>query len=365
MSQNSRDRFVPSGVNAQSWLGFEQRIQERRFRALLDSIEQAIAAGDAVAARVAFEEARELRPQAPELPEVEERIAFLPVAAARAASQAAWTRALGAVMILLVGVSLLVGIDWVRANNSAPTDMPVVGSPQVQTTAPVPASTSDTPAVTIVPPPEVEDLVAPPREEIGTGGLERQIRSAIDSGRLRPASTVEVVAPVIPRGEIPDDFVFRTPTTAVTPDAVAARTRTVAAPPVAPAPATAAAAAAPAAAPVIAPPPQDETRVAAVLNEYARAYGRLDVGAAREVWPSVDQRALARAFDNLASQSVAFDNCAIDVQGTTANASCRGRASYVGKVGSREPRIEPRTWRFELRRDGEAWKIENAVAARQ
>src|SRR5678815_2112082 len=28
-------RFVPSGVNAASWLDFEQRIQERRFRALI------------------------------------------------------------------------------------------------------------------------------------------------------------------------------------------------------------------------------------------------------------------------------------------------------------------------------------------
>jgi len=47
MAQGPEGRYVPSGVNAQSWLGFEQRIQERRFRALLDTINQAIAAGDA------------------------------------------------------------------------------------------------------------------------------------------------------------------------------------------------------------------------------------------------------------------------------------------------------------------------------
>lgn len=111
--------------------------------------------------------------------------------------------------------------------------------------------------------------------------------------------------------------------------------------------------------------PVDETGVAAVLTQYARAYGQLDAGAARAVWPSVDEQALARAFAGLTSQDVAFDDCRIDVQGATANASCRGTASYVGKVGDGAPRTEAQTWRFELRRDGEAWKIENAEARRQ
>jgi hypothetical protein len=108
----------------------------------------------------------------------------------------------------------------------------------------------------------------------------------------------------------------------------------------------------------------DETRVAQVLNQYARAYGQLDAGAARAVWPSVDERALARAFAGLASQDVSFDSCDIDVRGATANASCRGRAKYVGKIGTREERSESRQWRFELRRDGDAWKIETAEARR-
>lgn len=100
------------------------------------------------------------------------------------------------------------------------------------------------------------------------------------------------------------------------------------------------------------------------MHRYAAAYGNLDVGAARDVWPNVDQRALARAFDSLASQTVSFDSCDIDVRGAVANASCRGQASYVGKVGRTEPRTEPRTWRFELRRDGERWTIERAEARR-
>jgi len=109
---------------------------------------------------------------------------------------------------------------------------------------------------------------------------------------------------------------------------------------------------------------EDQSRVADVLRRYARAYGALDANAARDVWPSVDQRALARAFESLRSQELSLQDCEIDVHGPTANASCRGQAQYVGKVGSGEPRIEPRTWRFELRREGEAWKIANAEARR-
>jgi hypothetical protein len=110
--------------------------------------------------------------------------------------------------------------------------------------------------------------------------------------------------------------------------------------------------------------PREESRVEEVLRRYARAYASLDASAAAAVWPTVDEKALARAFRDLASQNVSFDTCAIDIRGAVANASCQGEASYVVKVGSREQRTEPRTWRFELRRDGEAWKIENAEARR-
>jgi hypothetical protein len=108
----------------------------------------------------------------------------------------------------------------------------------------------------------------------------------------------------------------------------------------------------------------DESRVAEVLRRYARAYGELNASAAREVWPTVNERALSRAFESLSSQSLSFDNCQINVRGAIADASCRGEASYVGKVGSGEARTEPRSWRFELRRDGENWKIQSAEARR-
>jgi hypothetical protein len=104
----------------------------------------------------------------------------------------------------------------------------------------------------------------------------------------------------------------------------------------------------------------DGNRVAQVLNRYARAYGDLDPRAASAVWPTVDERALSRAFASLESQDVSFDNCTIDVKGATASALCHGRTSYVGKVGNRQPHTEPRQWRFELKRQGDDWKIDRA-----
>jgi hypothetical protein len=120
----------------------------------------------------------------------------------------------------------------------------------------------------------------------------------------------------------------------------------------------------PVAPPDPAPLGREEGRVAAALDAYAHAFARLDARAARFVWPTVDERALARAFEGLASQNVVFDDCAIDVRGTSAHAACRGTASYVTKVGRDNVRVEPRTWRFELQRDGEAWKIASAEARR-
>ena len=380
MSQGPSGRYVPSGVNAQSWIGFEQRIQERRFRALLDTMNQAIATGDAIGARVALEEARELRPSAPELADIENRLAAIPILKAPATAFLR-SRAAGAVMLLLVGITLLMGIDWIRSAPSVvPVAVPVAVAPEPPVATPVvtPAVTVSEPAqapVTIVPPPAAEDLVAP--ETVGTSGIDRAMRSepvpAIRPRPLRAATTtldtrmtVESRPQPVVNGETPDDFVFVPPPPALSRPAV---TRTTPPPP--PVSGGQLAASPPAAASVAAaiiPRPEtsgDQTRVAAVLSQYARAYGQLDATAAREVWPTVNERALARAFAGLASQDVAFDDCQIDVVGTKANASCRGKASYVGKIGSGEQRTEARTWRFELRRDGEAWKIENAEARRQ
>jgi hypothetical protein len=106
----------------------------------------------------------------------------------------------------------------------------------------------------------------------------------------------------------------------------------------------------------------EEQRIRAILGEYRSAYERLDASAAKAVWPSVDQRALARAFEGLRSQGLAFDDCQMQVRGQQATATCRGRATFVPRVGSSGERTERRQWTFELQKVGESWLIRSALA---
>ena len=100
------------------------------------------------------------------------------------------------------------------------------------------------------------------------------------------------------------------------------------------------------------------------LQRYRHAYEGLDAQSAHAVWPAVNQAALARAFDGLASQAITFDQCDVQVRGAVASATCRGTARYVPKIGNRDPRVEPRVWNFGLKKDGGEWKIASARAGR-
>jgi hypothetical protein len=104
----------------------------------------------------------------------------------------------------------------------------------------------------------------------------------------------------------------------------------------------------------------EQNEIQRTLGQYRSAYGLLDAEAARAVWPSVDVRALARAFDSLTSQQLAFESCQFDIDGAAATAQCRGSATYTPKVGSRGPKLEARQWTFQLRKVDEGWKIQSA-----
>jgi hypothetical protein len=106
----------------------------------------------------------------------------------------------------------------------------------------------------------------------------------------------------------------------------------------------------------------EEQGIRATLGAYQSAYERLDAAAAKAVWPAVDQRALARAFDGLRSQGLVFDDCQMQVQAQQATATCRGRATFVPRVGSSEARTERRLWTFQLQKAGESWIIRSAEA---
>ena len=106
---------------------------------------------------------------------------------------------------------------------------------------------------------------------------------------------------------------------------------------------------------------KDEETVLRVLHDYTRAFERLDVRAAKAIWPSVDDRALQRAFEQLDGQELRFASCGVSVSGRDANARCRGEATYRPKVGSRVLRLTQREWNFNLSRDNDTWQIVKAT----
>lgn len=108
----------------------------------------------------------------------------------------------------------------------------------------------------------------------------------------------------------------------------------------------------------------DDELVRRTLQQYRLAYEALDARAAQAVWPAVDGAALQRAFDGLQSQRITFDDCRVQLNGVAGSAVCRGVTRYVPRIGSREPRVEPRVWTFAVRKAGEAWQIEQARAER-
>jgi hypothetical protein len=109
-------------------------------------------------------------------------------------------------------------------------------------------------------------------------------------------------------------------------------------------------------------PRDDERGIYQVLRQYERAYERLDVEAARAVWPSLNTRALARAFDGLKAQALELSHCRVAMASREATAICDGRASYVPRVGHQTARTEPREWTFRLRKVDQDWLIAKAEA---
>jgi hypothetical protein len=106
-----------------------------------------------------------------------------------------------------------------------------------------------------------------------------------------------------------------------------------------------------------------EYAVRRALTSYEKAYEGLDVAATAAVWPSVDRRALARAFDTLKFQGLNFKNCAITVVESSATARCNGTLQIIRKVGNSVPLTAEQEWVFKMRRLGADWKIEEVAAS--
>lgn len=106
----------------------------------------------------------------------------------------------------------------------------------------------------------------------------------------------------------------------------------------------------------------EDSAIAAVLEQYRGATSALDARAVAAIWPTTNTRALERAFGQLSSQELSFAACVTRVNGTQATADCEGATTYVPRVGNRNPRVESREWRFELRKVGQRWVIERVSA---
>lgn len=106
----------------------------------------------------------------------------------------------------------------------------------------------------------------------------------------------------------------------------------------------------------------EETAVLGTVQEYERAFEQLDVNATAELWPSVDRRALGRAFSALKSQELALESCAVVLADTTATVRCHGTSQYVVKIGGAGARTGRFEWIFRMRKLGNLWKIDGLTA---
>jgi hypothetical protein len=210
-------RYVPHGVDAETWIGFEQRIQERRYRALLHQIDEAILRRDGIAARLALEEARELRPDAEDLNELSESVALIPVTLPPAsATPFILSRAMNAVALLVAGVALLVAIEYVRPPRPLPSSRAAVSDVSAPSalTAPSSAPTPEEPVGSSAPPADgivassEPDLAIP--DPVATSGVQPAVniaRPAVGgpaTATFRPQTLVDSPIPAGAR-ELPDD----------------------------------------------------------------------------------------------------------------------------------------------------------------
>jgi hypothetical protein len=97
-----------------------------------------------------------------------------------------------------------------------------------------------------------------------------------------------------------------------------------------------------------------------VLDRYASAFERLDVRAAKAMRPTLDDRALQRAFEQLDAQQVRLGSCSFSINEHDANARCQGSATYHPKVGRRAVHVTGREWTFNLSKADGGWQIVDA-----
>jgi hypothetical protein len=394
-------------VSSEGWFRFEQRARQRRVEKRTAAAKAAIAHGRLAEARAIMAEIREIDAAHPDL--ISLQMEF-DAAAATPSRSAHWGPIAAAVAAFC---ALLLGARYLEAPRRSLAPAPVTTAAR---TAPVttPPAAAEPQAV---PPPSSDsadaatqrDNAAEPTDN--ARAVNQDAKDPAEVGRSLPRATsgdavspFRTSAPVQPPPSSPP---LSRPDSgaAPAPSALPAPAVPVAAPPMpesdpsafqaisqislprppAPEPVTAAINRSPSAGPSEAaltaattpratlPPsspavvdvssrPRDEDLVRGVLQQYRLAYEHLDARSAAVVWPRVDAEALQRAFAGLASQRLTFDQCDVRVGAGVGTAVCHGSTRYVPRIGSREPRVEPRVWTFALQKVGDAWRINSARA---
>jgi hypothetical protein len=323
-------------VSEERYAKFEQRARRRRVDRRIEAARQAIDKRRLKQAAAALDEVIELDPNLPELTDLTAQFDELRRSAATS-HRGPW---LAAAAVLAGSVF---GASWLQESS------PLFSRSMI---AAAPLLAAPTPAVTVSSEP------AP----IATTGVTRAVESTPALRTIEPRE-VPAVVPVSASAAVrvgPEPIIDPP---AITPSAPPPAPPVFVAPP---RPPQDSAVGAPVAAPI---PPKVEdidehAMVRQALQRYRSAYEELDAQSAHAVWPAVNQVALARAFEGLESQTITFDACDVRVRGEAATATCQGSARYIPKIGSRQPRIEPRVWNFTLHKAGDDWKIDSARAER-
>jgi hypothetical protein len=369
-----------SHTSTQQWQSFEIRMRHRRAARCVIRAEVALEAGFEEDARTALDEARRLNAESPDIDTM--RAAVVARLAATAAERRVRQRMRAARVTAAALLLLTVGGGAFWASRSTPaSEVPRAVQIETRSVVAVPAtSEQEAPALSGETPAPITEPAAPSATATtgtGDGRVTRDDVPAVAAARApeprlekrvpestpapRPAADREPVD-IGPPVKV-EPAVLRLAPAPSLPDRLT--------PPLAPPPLTAPVNGLVETLPTAnvptetrealaeAPPPAEEPRVRAVLARYESAYSGLDASAAQAVWPGVDGRSLARAFEGLESQRVSLGRCSVAVEGATARASCTGNVTWTPKVGSGN-QTQARQWRFELGQANGGWRITRA-----
>jgi hypothetical protein len=415
-SVSSIEQVLPESHTAsQQWLSFELRMRRRRAERCLLRANEALQAGRVEDARRAVAEAREMAPSMPELAALEAGIAAHVRRRARARYARLASVAAGLTMLALT--TLVVWPAWTGSspepdrNAGAHADSGVppaaVASPASPVVEPLPEQPAPEPSLEQPAPEPLREQPAPEplREQAAPEPLREQAapeplreQAAAEPPREQPAPELrrEQPAPEVRReqpapgpsreqpapgllasrdgavlqprepvseatsGTRPSARSLEPEATPGTPLKLSPLPAFDTTPPPAPPPLEAGVATSTAGGLDTRSGTQaDSAAIRRALARYEAAYSNLDVSAARAVWPTLDQRALARAFDGLAMQRISLNDCDVVVTGATARATCAGTAAWTAKVGGGR-RTQARRWAFQLKNADGTWQIVRA-----